>query len=117
MPILPFLRPRNLSARKRVCSESILSMIQPIWRIQRRARGNGGTMIPVTSELSREESQSVPDNKSFLDNIVYNLRVETSGLTQVRFIFNPLTNEELFADLKGRLVFTKDPSASRLTGE
>jgi len=82
-----------------------------------RRAGNGTSMIPVTSELSRGEPQSKRYEKSFLDNIVYDLRVEASGLTQVRFIFNPLTNEELFADLKGRLVFAKDPSASRLTGE
>jgi hypothetical protein len=76
-----------------------------------------GNDIPLTSRQPSRESRPVASEKSFLDNIVYNLTVETSGLTQVRFVFNQLTNEELFADLKGRLVFTKDPSASRLTGE
>ena len=65
---------------------------------------------PTRTEETRESG-------SFLDNIVYNLAIETAGLTQVRFVFNPLTNEELSADLKGRLVFTKDESGSRVTGE
>ncbi|HWP83244.1 MAG TPA: hypothetical protein VNN76_11380 [Bacteroidota bacterium] len=55
--------------------------------------------------------------RSFLDNIVFDLTIETQGLTQVRFVFNPLTGEELFADLQGRLVFTKANEQTRLTGE
>lgn len=56
-------------------------------------------------------------SRSFLDNIEYNLVIETQGLTQVRFIFTNLTNEELFAILKGKTIFRKDEDQVRLTGE
>ncbi len=75
--------------------------------------GNGNSLTPLR-ELNGDQAR---EESSFLDNIVYNLSIETAGLTQVRFVFNQLTNEELFADLKGRLVFSKDMSAARLTGE
>ncbi|MEX1277174.1 MAG: hypothetical protein WEE20_14655 [Bacteroidota bacterium] len=54
---------------------------------------------------------------SFLDYIVYDLIIETQGITQVRFVFNNLTSEELFADLKGRATFTKEGDQVRLVGE
>jgi len=81
-----------------------------------RLNGNGNDLMQLAGPASDDRS-TPQEEKSFLDNIDYNLTVEASGLTQIRFVFNQLTNEELFADLKGRLVFTKDPSASRLTGE
>jgi hypothetical protein len=58
-----------------------------------------------------------PESKSFLEKIDYDLTLETQGITQVRFVFNPLTNEELFADLRGRLAFSKVGNQTRLTGE
>lgn len=54
---------------------------------------------------------------SFLDHIVYDLTIETQGITQVRFVFNNLTSEELFADIKGRATFTKEEDKVRLVGE
>ncbi|HAL55871.1 MAG TPA: hypothetical protein DCP63_05205, partial [Bacteroidetes bacterium] len=54
---------------------------------------------------------------TFLDNIVHDLVVETQGITQIRFVFNNLTSEELFADIKGRAVFAKNGDQTRLTGE
>jgi len=62
-------------------------------------------------------SDSISSTTSFLDNIVYDLIVETQGITQVRFVFNNLTNEELFADLKGRATFTKEGEQMRMVGE
>lgn len=73
----------------------------PLTRVERAPRANGPG----------------EEDRSFLDNISYNLAVETAGLTQVRFVFNQLTNEELFADLKGRLVFLKDEADARVSGE
>ena len=81
-----------------------------------RLNGNGDNRIQLAGPANGDQ-QTAQEERSFLDNIDYNLTVEASGLTQVRFVFNQLTNEELYADLKGRLIFTKDPSASRLTGE
>jgi hypothetical protein len=81
-----------------------------------RAKGSDEDLIQLAGHANGDQ-QTTSEERSFLDNIDYSLTVEASGLTQVRFVFNQLTNEELFADLKGRLIFTKDPSASRLTGE
>jgi len=55
--------------------------------------------------------------KSFLDNIVYNLAIETQGVTQLRFVFSNFTNEQLLAELKGRTAFTRDGDQMHLTGE
>lgn len=70
-----------------------------------------------TQEPAVRNGNESRQEASFLDNIVFNLTLETSGLTQVRFVFNPLTGEELSADLNGRLIFIKDESSSRVTGE
>lgn len=63
------------------------------------------------------DARNAPQARSFLDNIVYNLGIQTQGATQIRFVFNAFTNEELSADLQGRLVFIKDGDNTRLTGE
>lgn len=68
----------------------------------------GGQQQPVS--VQEEE-------RSFLDRLVYDLDVEAQGPTHVRFIFNPYTGEELFAELKGRMAFTKDGEQTRLAGE
>jgi len=54
---------------------------------------------------------------SFLDNIVYNLVIEMQGPTQMRLVVNPMTNEELFADMRGRLAFEKNGPEARLNGQ
>ncbi|MBI3586422.1 MAG: hypothetical protein HY088_04760 [Ignavibacteriales bacterium] len=70
-----------------------------------------------SEQASVAQQQLAPKPKSFLDYIVYDLIFETQGATQVRFIFNNLTNEELFGDLKGRAIFAKAGDQTRLTGE
>jgi hypothetical protein len=85
--------------------------------------GETGPATPPGNPLrSRKASvqQSVaegPRSKSFLDNIVYNLTVESQGVTQLRFVFNNFTNEQLLAELQGRTVFIRDGDLVRLTGE
>ncbi len=54
---------------------------------------------------------------SFLDGISYDMSIETQGSTQLRFVFNTQTSEELFADLQGRLYYNRTPGMSRLTGQ
>jgi hypothetical protein len=54
---------------------------------------------------------------SFLDGISYDVGIETQGSTTLRFVFNTQTSEELFADLQGRLYFSRIPGTSRLTGQ
>lgn len=56
-------------------------------------------------------------SRSFLDNIVYNLTLESQGVVQLRFVFNNFTNEQLLAELQGRTVFVRDGDQVRLTGE
>ena len=47
--------------------------------------------------------------KSFLDGVHYDLDVETiGGNTQIKMIFNAITNEELVANIEGRLNITGD---------
>ncbi len=47
--------------------------------------------------------------RSFLDGIHYDLDVETvGGNTQIRMIFNSITNEELVANIDGRINITGD---------
>ncbi|HTP13522.1 MAG TPA: translocation/assembly module TamB domain-containing protein, partial [Bacteroidota bacterium] len=66
-----------------------------------------------------QESAAVPDAaaKSFLDNIAYDLGIDVQGPTSLRFIFNTQPSEELFADLRGKLAFSKNAAQTRLTGE
>jgi len=77
---------------------------------------------PGMNPRSNRASSATPDvvsaeGRSFLDNIVYNLSVETQGVTQLRFVFSNFTNEQLFAELKGRTVFTRDGDQMHLSGE
>jgi hypothetical protein len=73
-----------------------------------------------TNTLSTEANSGItsklPQN-SFLDRINYDIGIETQGSTQLRFVFNTQTSEELFADLQGRLYFNRTPNISRLTGQ
>ncbi len=71
----------------------------------------------IVNGTSSASTAQEKDERSFLDRLVYDLDVETQGPTQVRFIFNPYTGEELFAELKGRMAFAKDGEQMRLTGE
>ncbi len=55
--------------------------------------------------------------KSFLDYISYDLNIDVQGPSSILFTFNTQPSEELFADLKGKLVFFKNAAQTRLTGE
>ena len=59
---------------------------------------------------------SAGEERSFIDRITYDVSLETQGPTQLRLVFNPQTNEELFADLQGRLYFYRTPEVAKLTG-
>lgn len=83
-----------------------------------RGSGLNNSRTPsVRTNGGSNSDDRATESRSFLDNIVYDLSIETQGITQVRFVFNPLTNEELFADLRGRLAFAKINDQTRLTGE
>ncbi|MDE3056611.1 MAG: hypothetical protein KGJ59_01455, partial [Bacteroidota bacterium] len=53
---------------------------------------------------------------SFLDGLAYDLTIQTQGVVQITMIFNAATNEELFADLNGKLNLSKEGKDVRLTG-
>ena len=72
--------------------------------------------------LSDFSNPSEPTNpeaaaNSFLDNIAYDLNIDVQSPTTILFIFNTQPSEELFADLEGKLAFSKNVSQTRLTGE
>jgi hypothetical protein len=75
--------------------------------------------VPLRSmrPLAAVQEAPAPPQKSFLDYIVYNLAIETQGITQLKFVFSNFTNEQLLAELKGRTAFTRDGDQMHLTGE
>ena len=98
-----------------------VSVIDDI-EIEKKATEASATKGSGTNPRSSKTSSSTPEvasaaTRSFLDNIVYNLSVETQGVTQLRFVFSNFTNEQLFAELKGRTVFTRDGDQMHLSGE
>jgi hypothetical protein len=67
-------------------------------------------------EFVGAKAQQAVDESSFLDGLIYDLGIQTDGVIQIRMVFNQATNEELFADLKGRLRLAKTGDAVNLTG-
>ncbi|GEM_PF-1706561 len=43
------------------------------------------------------------DDVSFIDRLRYHLDIETRGTTAIRMIFTPATNEELYAEMEGKV--------------
>jgi hypothetical protein len=65
---------------------------------------------PVSAETGERKS------KSFMDGLHYDLDITASGgNTEIRMIFNPVTNEELVAVLDGKFTITGD--GKRWTGD
>jgi hypothetical protein len=54
---------------------------------------------------------------AFLDRLRYNLAIETRGTTAIKMIFTPSTNEELYAELDGRVSVINSQGYSSVTGE
>ncbi|HMD14081.1 MAG TPA: translocation/assembly module TamB domain-containing protein, partial [Bacteroidota bacterium] len=52
-----------------------------------------------------------------LDRLRYNLNIETKGLTVVRMIFNPTTNQELYAELEGKITAVNNTGTPSIYGE
>jgi hypothetical protein len=91
-------------------------------RLQKPGRRSfGSEPAPIDDDTLRNGSipalASQSAEASFLDAISYDISIETKGPTQLRFVFNTQTSEELFADLQGHLFFNKTSEASRLTGQ
>jgi len=83
--------------------------------------------LPEAMKLSRfyaVNDTTVTDDRSvrsvsspLLDRLRYNLVVETKGITAVRMIFTPTTNEELYAELEGSVTAVKSAGAPAIYGE
>ena len=52
-----------------------------------------------------------------LDRLRYNLNIETRGLTVVRMIFSPTTNQELYAELDGKVTAVNNNGTPSIYGE
>jgi autotransporter translocation and assembly factor TamB len=62
-------------------------------------------------------SQASKPTRTILDGMNYNLTIETQGKAEIRIIFTQATNEELFAELDGKLFLQKSDSRPQMTGE
>ncbi len=70
----------------------------------------------LLASFSSKKDLRTSNEPSFLDGLAYSLTIQTQGIVQVRMIFNAATNEELFADLNGKLELSKEKNNVRLTG-
>ena len=66
--------------------------------------------------LRTKKDTGSANEPSFLDGLGYDLVIQTQGIVQVRMVFNAATNEELFAELNGKLGLSKEGNNVRLTG-
>ncbi|OLD79452.1 MAG: hypothetical protein AUI33_02690 [Ignavibacteria bacterium 13_1_40CM_2_61_4] len=67
---------------------------------------------------SSSRTAEVRDRGSlFLDRLRYNLSIETRGTTAIKMIFTPSTNEELYAELDGRVSVVNSQGYPSVTGE
>jgi hypothetical protein len=54
---------------------------------------------------------------SFVDRLRYNLDIETKGTTSIKMIFTPATNEELYAELEGKVSAINDRGTATIYGD
>ncbi len=61
--------------------------------------------------------EETPTSNRFLDGLTYDLVLYTKGTTNIRMIFNPATNEELYAELDGRVNLQRFSNKNYFIGE
>lgn len=67
---------------------------------------------------STSQGNSSSGGRTIWDGMEYDLEIETQGTTEIRMVFNQATNEELFADLNGRVVLqSRKTGSAQLIGE
>ena len=54
---------------------------------------------------------------SFVDRLRYHLDIETRGMTAVRMIFTPTTNEELYAEIEGKVTAINNNGTATIYNE
>lgn len=62
-------------------------------------------------------SQEIPTQNKFLNGLSYDVQLLTKGTTAIRMIFNPATNEELYAELDGKLSLQRSGNKNYFIGE
>jgi hypothetical protein len=100
-------------------NELPVTFVDDTSNVQTLLRENVSLELPSTVGASSHQPLSQKqEERTFLDNMIQDVNIETQGITQLRFVFNERLNEELLADLKsGRLNYLKDLSKTRVTGE
>ncbi|RCK76538.1 MAG: hypothetical protein IGBAC_0900 [Ignavibacteriae bacterium] len=61
--------------------------------------------------------EETPTSSKFLNGLTYDLVLYTKGTTNIRMIFNPATNEELYAELDGRINIQRFSNKNYFIGE
>ncbi len=67
--------------------------------------------------VERPTAAGGEETSTFLDNLRYNLTIETRGTTAIKMIFTPATNEELYAELEGKVSVMSIQGSPRAYGE
>lgn len=70
----------------------------------------------VDGDTARVGGRQAERRLTFLDQLRYNLEVETRGNPSVRFIFSQLSDELLYAELNGRVSVVNDAGEPRIYG-
>jgi hypothetical protein len=73
--------------------------------------------VQDTTSSSPEERKIRRAKPSFVDRLRYNLGIDTKGTTAIKMIFTPSTNEELYAELEGKVTAINDRGAATIYGE
>lgn len=72
------------------------------------------------ARISNRESywiEEMPTSSRFLNGLTYDLALSTKGTTNIRMIFNPTTNEELYAELDGKIYIQRYSNRNYFIGE
>jgi hypothetical protein len=75
------------------------------------------TGLESDSRVQESGPSPATGSRSFLDNIAYDVNIDVLSPTSLLFIFNTQPSEELYADLRGKLTFSRNAAQTRLTGE
>jgi translocation-and-assembly-module (TAM) inner membrane subunit TamB-like protein len=73
----------------------------------------GNEIKPVVNRTAEDRTVKT----TFLDRLRYNVSIETRGNNAIKMIFTPSTNEELYAELEGKVSLVNNRGYASLTGE
>lgn len=79
--------------------------------------GRADTSAGTRSAEGRAGVSARPREPLFIEQLRYNLVIETRGTAAVKMIFTPATNEELYAELDGHVTAVNDEGTPKIYGE